>query len=334
MNMDRIASDAETQLTTVARCLSVSLLFCQVLSFRVHKCRISCVMVTVWQRGRWDFQFRTESSAIADVPKTSVVGRPVRGAVAGGRGLAHAARLTAWIHQVNPSRGEFCNNAVWETAKTPHHLGLASFISLFVKRDRSRRSQPPGTVIPVQDEVWRREFRIAKHTRCKGNRPRKRLAGRKKTPRSAARAKTAISIRLSWPAVVINRVFAIDIDCICRKPGRQAHYAAGTALALGTGAGVNMDRIASDAETQLTTVARCLSVSLLFCQVLSFRVHKCRISCVMVTVWQRGRWDFQFRTESSAIADVPKTRQTGSLRCRNCLGIGYRCRREHGQDRQ
>ncbi|MCA0964948.1 hypothetical protein, partial [Salipiger bermudensis] len=37
--------------------------------------------------------------------------RPVGGAVAGGLGLAHAARLTAWIRNVNPSWREFCNNA-------------------------------------------------------------------------------------------------------------------------------------------------------------------------------------------------------------------------------
>ncbi|MDD8024319.1 MAG: hypothetical protein PHX82_14555, partial [Paracoccaceae bacterium] len=40
-----------------------------------------------------------------------VVGRPVGRAVAGGIGLAHATRLTAWIHGVNPLKFEFCNKA-------------------------------------------------------------------------------------------------------------------------------------------------------------------------------------------------------------------------------
>ena len=40
----------------------------------------------------------------------SVAG-PVRRAVAGGCRLAHAGRLTARIHDVNPPRSEFCNNA-------------------------------------------------------------------------------------------------------------------------------------------------------------------------------------------------------------------------------
>lgn len=39
------------------------------------------------------------------------VAGPVRSAVTGGRWLAHAARLTAWIHDVNPKWSEFCNNA-------------------------------------------------------------------------------------------------------------------------------------------------------------------------------------------------------------------------------
>jgi hypothetical protein len=43
--------------------------------------------------------------------KVTQVGGPVGGAVAGGLGLAHAAPLTAWIRDVNPSRQEFCNNA-------------------------------------------------------------------------------------------------------------------------------------------------------------------------------------------------------------------------------
>ena len=39
------------------------------------------------------------------------VAGPLRSAVAGGRWLAHGARLTAWIHDVNPRPAEFCNNA-------------------------------------------------------------------------------------------------------------------------------------------------------------------------------------------------------------------------------
>ncbi len=45
------------------------------------------------------------------LPERIVVGGPVCRAVAGGLGLAHAARLTAWIPDVNPSSAEFCNNA-------------------------------------------------------------------------------------------------------------------------------------------------------------------------------------------------------------------------------
>lgn len=44
------------------------------------------------------------------LPERIVVGGPVRRAVAGGLGLAHAARLTVWIRDVNPSQREFCNN--------------------------------------------------------------------------------------------------------------------------------------------------------------------------------------------------------------------------------
>jgi hypothetical protein len=40
-----------------------------------------------------------------------VVDGPVRHALAGGPGLAHDARLTTWIRDVNPARSEFCNNA-------------------------------------------------------------------------------------------------------------------------------------------------------------------------------------------------------------------------------
>lgn len=40
----------------------------------------------------------------------SVLGGPVRRAVTGGLGLAHAIRLTAWIRDANASRREFCNN--------------------------------------------------------------------------------------------------------------------------------------------------------------------------------------------------------------------------------
>ncbi|MEP4529281.1 MAG: hypothetical protein ABJ050_18345, partial [Paracoccaceae bacterium] len=42
----------------------------------------------------------------------SVVGGPIRRAVAGGFGLAHAIGLTAWIRDVNPPPREFCNNAL------------------------------------------------------------------------------------------------------------------------------------------------------------------------------------------------------------------------------
>jgi len=42
----------------------------------------------------------------------SVVGGPIRRAVAGGFGLAHAIGLTAWIRDVNPPPREFCNNAI------------------------------------------------------------------------------------------------------------------------------------------------------------------------------------------------------------------------------
>jgi hypothetical protein len=41
----------------------------------------------------------------------SVVGGPVIRAVERGLGLAHAARPSAWIPDVNPSRQEFRNNA-------------------------------------------------------------------------------------------------------------------------------------------------------------------------------------------------------------------------------
>ena len=39
-----------------------------------------------------------------------VVAGPVRRATAGGRWLAHAARLTAWIPKVNPPSSDLCNN--------------------------------------------------------------------------------------------------------------------------------------------------------------------------------------------------------------------------------
>jgi hypothetical protein len=45
------------------------------------------------------------------LPDRSLLVRPVGGAVAGGLGLVHAAGLTAWIRDVNPSWREFCNNA-------------------------------------------------------------------------------------------------------------------------------------------------------------------------------------------------------------------------------
>ena len=41
-----------------------------------------------------------------------IVAGPVRSAIAGSCGLAHPSRLTAWIHAVNPSQDEFCNNAL------------------------------------------------------------------------------------------------------------------------------------------------------------------------------------------------------------------------------
>ena len=42
--------------------------------------------------------------------RRSVAG-PVRRSVTGGEWFAHAPRLTAWIHNVNPRRSELCNNA-------------------------------------------------------------------------------------------------------------------------------------------------------------------------------------------------------------------------------
>lgn len=45
------------------------------------------------------------------LPKRCVVAGPVRRAIAGGRWLAHAPRLTPWIREVNPSSSDFCNNA-------------------------------------------------------------------------------------------------------------------------------------------------------------------------------------------------------------------------------
>ena len=50
------------------------------------------------------------------LPEGIVVGGPVRRAVAGGIGLAHAVRLTEWFRKVNPSQRKFCNNA------DPSHL--------------------------------------------------------------------------------------------------------------------------------------------------------------------------------------------------------------------
>ena len=45
------------------------------------------------------------------LPQRRIVAGPVRRAVAGGRWLAHAARLTAWINEMNHQTSEFCNNA-------------------------------------------------------------------------------------------------------------------------------------------------------------------------------------------------------------------------------
>lgn len=45
--------------------------------------------------------------------KRGSVSRPTRRAVAGEESLAHATRLTAWIHAVNPRQSELCNNAEW-----------------------------------------------------------------------------------------------------------------------------------------------------------------------------------------------------------------------------
>lgn len=56
---------------------------------------------------------RMSGSAVswpAPAERRSVDG-PVRRAVSGGRWLAHATRLTAWIRNVNPHRSEFCNSA-------------------------------------------------------------------------------------------------------------------------------------------------------------------------------------------------------------------------------
>jgi len=47
----------------------------------------------------------------AALAQCSVVVGPVGRAVTGGRWLAHAARVTAWIRDVNRQKSEFCNNA-------------------------------------------------------------------------------------------------------------------------------------------------------------------------------------------------------------------------------
>lgn len=53
----------------------------------------------------------TAARANGAVAAAGVVVRPVRRAVVGWLGLTCAARLTAWIRDVNPARREFCNNA-------------------------------------------------------------------------------------------------------------------------------------------------------------------------------------------------------------------------------
>ncbi|MFT6945156.1 MAG: hypothetical protein ACJAUW_001738, partial [Yoonia sp.] len=50
---------------------------------------------------------------------------PVRSAVAGGRWLAHAACITAWIHVVNPQQSELCNNAVLTANNNNYFCGSA-----------------------------------------------------------------------------------------------------------------------------------------------------------------------------------------------------------------
>ncbi|GEM95383.1 hypothetical protein RSP03_44500 [Cereibacter sphaeroides] len=55
----------------------------------------------------------------------SIVGGPVRRAVTGGLGLAHANRLTAWIRDVNPLQIEFCNNAATSQKKSWDPSGLS-----------------------------------------------------------------------------------------------------------------------------------------------------------------------------------------------------------------
>ena len=47
----------------------------------------------------------------AALAQRRVIAGPVRRAVAGGRWLAHAARVTAWIREVDPLSSEMCNNA-------------------------------------------------------------------------------------------------------------------------------------------------------------------------------------------------------------------------------
>jgi len=51
----------------------------------------------------------------AALAQCSVVVRPVRRTVAGGRWLAHAPRINAWIQDVNRPQSEFCNNADQKT---------------------------------------------------------------------------------------------------------------------------------------------------------------------------------------------------------------------------
>lgn len=53
------------------------------------------------------------------LPQRRVVAGPVRRAIAGGRWLAHAACLTAWIREVNPPQTEFCNNAAERSMYKP-----------------------------------------------------------------------------------------------------------------------------------------------------------------------------------------------------------------------
>ena len=89
-----------------------------------------------------------ERPALAE--RRSVAG-PVRRAVAGGGWLAHAALLTAWIHNVNRACPESCNNAL-SRSHFPSPSNQQAFHSLPLKSPLPFCSPPKSRNAP--DTSW------------------------------------------------------------------------------------------------------------------------------------------------------------------------------------